>query len=88
MRATNPHSFLGHAIQNQRARRAVNEVPTGTGTTFTLEHTPVSGSLDFKVDGLTLKAGTGAGTYSRSGAVVTTATTYDSDAEVLCSYEW
>jgi hypothetical protein len=88
MRATNPHSIMGHAIQNQRSRRAVNEVPTGTGTTFTLAHTPVSGSVDFKVNGLTLKSGSGAGTYSRSGAVITTATTYDIDAEVLANYEW
>jgi hypothetical protein len=86
-RTTNPHSFCGQAIVNVRNRRVTNEVPTGTGTTFTLAYVPITGTLDFMVNGLLLKAGSGAGTYSLTGAVVTTATTYDADAEVLASYE-
>jgi len=69
-------------------RQITGETPTGSGTTFTLAHTPKSGTLEFFINGLLLKPGTGAGQYAISGRTVTTVTTYDSDAEVLANYKW
>lgn len=69
-------------------REVVGEAVDGSGTTWTLDHIPRSGTLEFFVNGLLLKSGTAAGQYSRSGATVTTVTTYDSDAEVLANYKW
>jgi hypothetical protein len=83
----NPHSHIDKSIKAGRALRRVGIVPTGSGTTFTLPETPITGTLEFKVNGIALKTGTGAGQYSRSGTVITTVTTYDSDAEVMADYE-
>lgn len=88
MTGINPHSWIARAVQAMRDRRVVNEVAAGSGNTFTLAHTPIDGTLDFKVNGLTLDEGTEPGAYSKSGRVIVTTTVYDTDAVVQASYDF
>jgi hypothetical protein len=85
--AINPHSHIDKGVQAARALRRVGIVPTGSGTTFTLPETPISGTLEFKVNGIALKSGATAGGYTRSGVTITTTETHASDAEALANYE-
>lgn len=69
-------------------REVVGEAVDGSGTTWTLDHIPHSGTLEFFVNGVLLKSGATAAGYTRSGATITTTETYDSDAEALANYKW
>lgn len=70
-----------------RAQFITGEVPTGSGDTFTLAHTPRTGTLQFSVNGMILTDGAISGGYTRSGVTITTTETYDADAEPLANYQ-
>ena len=52
-----------------------SEIPSGSGTSFTLTHTPVSGSLRLFGAGARLTSGAG-NDYTLSGATITTVNSY------------
>lgn len=50
----------------------VGETPTGTGTSFTLAHTPVPGTVEVFVNGTRLTESSESGGFSLSGSTITT----------------
>jgi hypothetical protein len=85
----NPHSWLDRIMKIADGHTlVVNEAVSGSGTTFTLAHSPVAGSLEFMMNGLTLKYGATSGGYTRSGVTITTTETWDADAVALANYLW
>jgi hypothetical protein len=63
-----------------------NEVVSGSGTSFTLAHTPVAGSLRLYGAGQRLTSGAG-NDYTLSGAVITTVNSYSASA-LLADYSY
>lgn len=64
-----------------------DEVPTGSGTTFTLAHTPLSGTLQLFRGGARQQAGAGKD-YTISGVTITLATSLASSEVLLADYEY
>lgn len=60
------------------------EPPSGSGTTYTLAHTPLTGTLEFFVDGQLLRGG--GNDYTLSGVTVTLATAPRSGANIRAVY--
>jgi hypothetical protein len=59
----------------------VGETPTGSGTSWTVAHTPRSGTFELFANGLRLTEGADAGGFTRDGATITTTESYDPAGE-------
>ena len=82
-----PTYFISSTATSQNF--ATNEVVSGSGTTFTLAHIPIVGSVQVYGNGqlLTPTDGINPNDYSISGAIITTVGTWNT-GNILASYRY
>lgn len=64
-----------------------DEVPSGSGTSFTLAHTPIANTLQLYRGGIRIQSGAG-NDYTRSGTTITLATALATSEILLADYEY
>lgn len=80
-------SFIRPQGSSSGSNDVANETPSGSGTTFTLAHTPTSGTLKLYKNGARLQEGA-SNDYTLSGATITTNLTVASDDVLLADYSY
>lgn len=67
--------------------QVIGEVPSGSGTTFTLAHTPLSGTLQLYRGGVRQQSGAG-NDYTISGTTITFSVTVSAGEILLADYQY
>lgn len=79
---TNRPRSLKRVIQ---AQNIVGEVLSGSGTSWTFSHTPVSGTIDLKANGVSLELDAVSNGFTVSGTTATTTEEWDAGA-IIANY--
>ena len=85
IRKTSATGFANVEVDTSSTTNVDGEVVSGSGTTFTLAHTPTAGTVH--VYGYGQRLSVSAGDYTISGAVITMTNSFDSGS-VLADYNY